>query len=209
MVMETVKDFFYNLFPTIPKSLDELEFPDKYYQGLKHLAAFVVRARSGVIRESYRKELVYIPPPEASARIAKQLATLCFGLAIIDGRKKVNINDYLLAVKTGFDSVLTQRMQVINFLCGSDIAPLPEYSTSSVSKGIGYSTQGARIILEDLAAHKLISVEKTQNLHKWSISEFGLDLLVGSIKPIKEIVSNLNNKNIDFAYKNILNFAIS
>lgn len=152
-IKTAVAAFFANI--KIP-SVRTIELPPEIRTCLTGLASFCVRARSGIVRDSYKKVLEYVPEPEAPVRLAKQLATLCFALAILEGRDKVEPSDYLIALKTGLDTTPKQRIKVINFLASEDKL----FDTTEVAEGIGYSTEGARRHLEDLTAHELVKIEK-------------------------------------------------
>ena len=147
-------------------SIDKIILPEKIKEKIVSLACLVVKARSGVVRDSYKKTLEYIPDPEAPARLVKQLVTLAYSLAIVNRRKTVNIKDYSLVLKVGLDCIPKQRLLILNFLRKN---PEQQFTTSEISEGINYSTEGARIHLEDLNAHGVINVDKGHT-HRWSLS---------------------------------------
>lgn len=64
----------------------DIVLPEDILQALASLASFVVRARSSTIRDSYKKEITYIPEPESPARFAKQIGTLIKALAVVHNR---------------------------------------------------------------------------------------------------------------------------
>jgi hypothetical protein len=77
------------------------------------LSDIVTRARSGVARDGYSRDLLYLPEPEAPTRLAKQLAQLgAAGLAIgLD-----EAETWRLIRKVGWDSVPAVRCAVIDSL---------------------------------------------------------------------------------------------
>lgn len=163
-IRESFAMFFNQL--EIP-SIKDMALPGDIKDCLVNLACFCVRARSGTVRDHYRKSLEYVPAPEAPARLAKQLATLAYALAIIEGRKKVSYKDYLLVLKVGLDCIPRQRMAVLNSLAGKG----KELTTAKVGEAIDYSTEGARRHLEDLSAHKIITINKEGRDHTWKLSK--------------------------------------
>jgi hypothetical protein len=85
---EAVAAFFRDLVP-LRKTI-----PEPILDRLAALAAFTARARSGVVWGS-RGELEYVPEPEGPGRLAKQLATLARGLAVLRDTPEVTEADYL------------------------------------------------------------------------------------------------------------------
>jgi hypothetical protein len=53
---------------------------------LSRLAVFVVRARSGVVRDAYSRELEYVPEPEAPTRLTLQLSTFLQAVTLLGCR---------------------------------------------------------------------------------------------------------------------------
>ncbi len=137
---------------------------------LAALATFAVRARSAVSRDGYRQEITYIPVPEGPARLAKQLATLVRGRAILEGRDEVNDSDFDEIVELGLDCIPPHRRQVLTALISST-----ELLTSSLATKTGYPTSSARRILEDLTAigvvRRVAGREEGTNVDRWSLSE--------------------------------------
>lgn len=164
-VRNWVSSFVNNL--EIP-DIKDIKIPEDIQDCLGKLASFVVRARSGTVRDSYKKTLEYIPEPEAPARLVKQLATLACSLAVLDKRKEVTKKDYYLTLKVGFDCVPRQRMNVLNFVSSKE----EPVSTTEVAEAIDYSPVGATMHLEDLVAHELLKVDRQGIGHAnmWEVS---------------------------------------
>ena len=140
---------------------------------LAKLSSFVVLARSGVIRDVYgSKEITYVPEPESPPRLAKQLAILAKSL-IICGLSEGEA--YTLCCKIGFDSIHKIRMAVLKLLTEEAGA----LSTRTVAESTQYPSKTVRRYLEDLAALKVIVVEKLGpgKADIWRISEKTLERL--------------------------------
>lgn len=139
-------------------------------QRLAALATFAVRARSAIFRDGYRREIAYIPVPEGPARLAKQLATLVRGRAILDGRNNVSAPDFDEIVEIGFDCIPPHRRQLLDALIHGG-----ELKTTAIAGETGYPTATARMILEDLTAigvvTRLAGREEGTNVDTWRLSE--------------------------------------
>ncbi len=136
---------------------------------LAALAAFAVRARSAVVRNGYKREIEYIPVPEGPARLAKQLATLVRGRAILDGRNNVSDSDFDEIIEIGMDCIPPHRRQVLESLILEG-----ELKTTAVATATGYPTSTAKIILEDLTAIRIVkrfaSRDQGTNVDRWQLS---------------------------------------
>ena len=140
---------------------------------LAKLSSFVALARSGVIRDSYgSKEITYVPEPESPPRLAKQLALLAKSLMICGLSAE---EAYRLCCKVGFDSIHRIRVAVLRLLTKTEGA----LSTSSLAEATQYPTNTVRRYLEDLAALKVVKVEKygRGKADLWRISEDTLERL--------------------------------
>lgn len=189
-VQELFKEFLDSIDVPDPA---EIAVPGEYLEGLANLASFAVKARSGTIRDSYKKELEYIPDPEAPTRLAKQLVILGKCLTLINRRKKMGIEEYAICVKVAFDSIPKQRLTTINALFDEDA--LEGISTTGLSEKINYSTPSTKIFLEDLNAFGLVDVEKggSGTAHKWQVANKTKDYFLKSLIEIENPPNKLKN----------------
>lgn len=149
-----------------------LALPDEYEEGIAALADFVSTARSGVVRDGYSREMTLAPEPEAPARLAKQLASLTVGHAMIGNDFR---QSYAFAQRVATDCLTTIRARVIDVL-----APTQDYvSTPKAAEGIGYPTQTTRRVLEDLTALGVVSVRKEGQgrADNWRLSDWSRETL--------------------------------
>ena len=116
---------------------------------LVSLAVLVSRARSPVVRDSYRREIELVPDSEAPGRVVGALARLLTGLRLIGASES---DAWRLTVKTGLDSMPAARRRALEFLLAHD-AP----TTTDVATALGLPNPTAHRILEDLAAHDVIA----------------------------------------------------
>lgn len=162
---EALKKYFYSL--RIPK-VQDIELPQDIIKSLAALASFIVIARSGLVRDQYRRDLVYIPATEAPSRLVKQLGTLIKALCVLEGRTKVSWDDYYMTLRVAFDIIPKNRMSHFIALCGNEYP----CTTNQVAEATQYSRSGSEIILEDLTALGIVSMQGygTGSATEWRIS---------------------------------------
>lgn len=165
-----IKRFFNSI--TIP-NIEDIVMPEEILNSLASLASFVVIARSGVIRDQYRREVEYIPSPEAPSRLAKQLGTLIKALAVIEKRKVVTWDDYLLTLRIALDVIPRNRSLHLVALGTSEYM----VSTTDISLFTSYSRGGTEMILEDLTALELVTVSRSGggSANRWELSDKAKD----------------------------------
>lgn len=150
--------------------------PSVFEERLAALADFTSRARSGVVRERYNRDLCLAPEPEAPARLAKQLAGLAVGRAMLRSAPEVEDADFAFIYRVALDCLPVVRLQVVDAL-----EEAKDYlTTSQVAAHIGYPTTTARRTLEDLAALRIVAIrkaEKSGQADNWQLSEEARELL--------------------------------
>ena len=114
------------LWPAVARYLDSfqrcgpIELPNDLTEPLLNLADVVTRARTGVARDGYTRELLYLPEPEAPTRLTKQLAQLGAAMRLLGVSQH---ETWTLMGKIGWDCVPAVRRSVLGCLVHSD-APL-------------------------------------------------------------------------------------
>jgi len=153
------------------------------------LADFVSRARSGVVRERYNHDLSLAPQPEAPARLAKQLASLAIGRALLRAADEVEEADYAFVYRVALDCLPQVRLQVVEVLEGAN-----DYlTTSQVAGAITYPTTTARRTLEDLAAIGIVAIRKAEKqgqADNWQLADEArslLDISTAALSPESEL----------------------
>ena len=86
-VRQELRDAVTALFDSLPEQ--EPTLPEEFERRIAALAEFVVVARTHVPRDGRTKEVIYVPEPEASTRLAQQLCQLAKGSALLGGREIV------------------------------------------------------------------------------------------------------------------------
>ncbi len=163
---------------------EKIEIPEWLIDRVAHLASFVVKARSGIIRESYStREIEQIPDPELPTRLSKQLITLSVAFNLMSNGSFTE-DDYALVYKIGLDSIPTKRRLAIETL----VKAKEQLETSEVATAISYPTNTTRRILEDLHGLKLIERESLGKGHpdKWKIKNSTLENLKKAGLPVAD-----------------------
>jgi hypothetical protein len=157
LIRNTVADFLEQF-----QACGRLELPDDLTGPFVRLADIITRARSGVARDSYTRELLYLPEPEAPTRLVKQLAQLT-AAAIAIGADETDA--WRLARKVGWDSVPAVRCQVIEMLSAID----EPVTMATVQELTGLPPKTAERVVEDLAV--LNMARRTKVGGKWHVEQ--------------------------------------
>lgn len=167
---QAVAAFFAELVPL------NKEIPEPILDRLCALAEFTARARSGVIWD-HRGEIEYIPEAEGPGRLAKQLASLASGLAIVRDSMTVTVADYLTVFKTAQDCVPAPRRAILQHLV-TKYADEPQ-ETPAIAVASGYPTNSARRYLLELAGMKLVErlPAGSGRADRWCLSSLAAHLL--------------------------------
>ncbi len=181
-IQNAIADFIAGINIPQEKALASEELRDH----IAHLAAFCVKARSGIIRDGYStREIDLIPETELPTRLAKQLITLLSALYLVGSNSPEE--DYELIWKIAMDSLPQKRRLVLERL----IKEAGQLETAEVATKIGYPTNTTRRILEDLHGLKLVDREHEGQGHadKWQISDYAKELLEKAVPPsMKELI---------------------
>jgi hypothetical protein len=118
---------------------------------LVDLADLVSRARSTVIRDSYRREIELVPDSEAPGRVVGALARVLTGLRLIGVEEA---EAWRVTVKTGLDSLPAARLQALEYLLERD-----EATTTDVATELGLPNPTTHRTLGDLTAHGVLERE--------------------------------------------------
>jgi hypothetical protein len=176
---QAVGAFFAELVPLM------VPIPEDIKARLGALAAFVARARSGVLWDD-RGEIKYVPEPEGPGRLAKQFLTLARGLAVVRDTREVTAADYFSVYRVAEDTVPAQRRAMLTPLLGTFGAEHLE--TAVIAEEAGYPTVTARRYLHELAAMRL--VDRTPGgqgrADRWRLSDLAARLLEKAAPPERE-----------------------
>jgi hypothetical protein len=121
------------------------------------VADFVTRARSGVQRDGWKRELEYAPEPEAPTRFAKVLASLASGITLAYDSETVTERELRLVLRVALDCLPLIRRRVIGALVEQTITEDGDrLSTSAIAGAVQFSTTAIRRALEDLQALEIV-----------------------------------------------------
>ena len=138
-------------------------------------ADFVTRARSGVLRDGYRRELNYAPEAEVPTRFAKVLLSLARGIALAKDHDTVGEDELRLVMRVALDCLPLVRHRVVSALVQHTISAdddgLP--TTSAIAGTAQFATVTIRRALEDLQALGIVTVHKSGKgkADSWEIKE--------------------------------------
>jgi hypothetical protein len=114
---------------------------------LVDLAELVARARSPVVRDSYRREIELVPDSEAPGRMVGALARMLTGLRLVGVDE---LEAWRLTTKTGLDSMPAGRLRAFEYLLAREDG---ETTTTEVATELGLPNPTTHRTLTDLAAH--------------------------------------------------------
>jgi hypothetical protein len=138
------------------------------------VADFVTRARSGVQRDGWKRELEYAPEPEAPTRFAKVLASLASGIALAYDSETVTERELRLVLRVALDCLPLIRRRVIGALVEQTITEDEDrLSTSAIAGAAQFSTTAIRRSLEDLQALEVVVCHKAGKgkADQWALAE--------------------------------------
>ena len=141
-------------------------------QTLAFVADLITRARSGVYRDSYTRELEYAPEAEAPTRFAKALMSLACGIAMAYDQTVVGGEALRLVLRVALDCLPAIRRRVMTALVREAITPDSggTLSTLEVAGSVQFSTTAIRRALEDLQALDVVTCHKALNLpQRWEL----------------------------------------
>jgi DNA-binding MarR family transcriptional regulator len=139
-----------------------LQLPESFTEPIVGLTDIVTRARSGVPRNGYSREMLYVPEAEAPTRLAKQLAQLGAAVLAIGADPS---EAWRLIKKAGWDSVPAVRCSVIGCLARQG----EPVDNSTIQEETGLPETTAKRVVEDLVALKLARRQKDSG--KWYVEQ--------------------------------------
>jgi len=131
------------------------DWPEELGTAVDSLSTLCALARSGVVRDPYRKDLQLVPEPEVPTRLVKQLVKLGQALAMLRGSSKVGDEEYGIVRTVALDTMPQVRWRVLSCLLQQ-----AEAVTGEVAEAIHLPVNTARRHLEDLVGLGLVRVRK-------------------------------------------------
>ncbi len=143
---------------------------------IANLSAFVVKARSPVMRNSYTREVEYVGS-ESSPRLAKSLVQLSKGFSLLRGNDRIGLKDYELLTDVAFSSVPPDRLKLL-FLLNEAHKPL-NFSTIQSEGKFHISESGLRRLIEDLSLLGLVQINGKGITQSYEVSPYAIELING------------------------------
>jgi len=155
---------------------------------LSALAAFTSRARSAVIRDSYKRDIDLVPGTERPARLVLALARLFHGMRVVGASET---EAWRLICALSLDCIPEIRRRVFE-----QIYPYKQVSTTDIAVAIDYPTTTARRALEDLAAHGILTRTSrgSGRSDEWEISPV-CNELIGLETTFPEMLGQVKRKS--------------
>jgi hypothetical protein len=94
----------------------DISFSDGAEDILSEMAIFCSFARCPVSRDGYSKLVEYIPQPEGPARLVKQFALMAMALALVRGKKAIDIDVMMTIGKMAKDLIPLQRLLILEYM---------------------------------------------------------------------------------------------
>jgi hypothetical protein len=167
---DEIRAAFTNYIEGVEISDEPPQVPEDYQTAIMHLAVFVAKARSGVIRDGYSREIAFVPEPEHPTRLVKQLVNLMSALARISG--DFTLDDYQHILKIGMDSLPSVRRDIIEYLMTTTMSSIAE-----IADEIGYPANTVRRQLEEMQCLGVLKADSSSMAYSYGLSDETFDLL--------------------------------
>ena len=176
---------FLNQFKKFNLTVPELT-KDMQYK-IVSLATICGHGRCAVHRDPYSKdEITYMPEPEGSPRLTKQLFHLGIALMAINGVEEITEDIYSIMLKVGTDLIPRIRFYIIKYLWNSKaLKGTGKFlTTTEVARGTGFNGKTSLRALQDMSFVGLTKGELDEETHGspyiWQLSEKAVLLIGGS-----------------------------
>jgi hypothetical protein len=155
-------------------------------QDIVTLACFCAYARCPVSRDRYSQFVDYSPQAEGPARLAKQFMQMGMALALVHGKRIVDVCIYEALKKIGRDLVSAQRLSILKYLWEAKVFPyLKEWrQTKDIADALNMPASTVKLLLEDLMIVQLLNRRRTADgetaPYQWQWSQRGYDMAEGA-----------------------------
>ncbi len=121
------------------------------------LVSLIARGRTGVSRDHYSRTIDYLPQPEGTPRLMKQIWTLGCAIAFIRRKNEVDEEIYSILKKVGRDSLPSHRDKILSLMFAKTLFDGKRETTKGLSKLLNCPTPTTRIYLEDMMMVELLN----------------------------------------------------
>lgn len=161
------------------------EVPDWVKKRIIALSQLTSILRAVVEREQFGdRQVLYIPSPEIGTRLAKQLLKLVQFLALVEGHKKVEYEDYKMIERTAADTSRKMYLRILQSIqgCGGSA------TISQIAQKMRLNWHVIYRQIEDLYMLRVVIAIPGKGKKRWEIEKRVKELLVRSKvgeKPVK------------------------
>jgi hypothetical protein len=166
---------------TIPELSEDMQYK------IVSLATLCGHGRCHVHRDPYSKdEITYLPEPEGSPRLSKQLFHIAIALMAINDVDEITDPIYKILLKIGADLIPRIRFKIIKYLWDSKAVEGSGYylNTNQVAEGTGFNGRTALRALQDMSFVSLTKWQLDETAqgtpYIWQLSEKAVLLIGGS-----------------------------
>ena len=121
------------------------------------LVSLIARGRTGVSRDHYSRTIDYLPQPEGTPRLMKQIWTLGCAIAFIRRKNEVDEEIYFILKKVGRDSLPSHRDKILFLMFAKTLFDGKRETTKGLSKLLNCPTPTTRIYSEDMMMVELLN----------------------------------------------------
>lgn len=170
------------------KSLGNIQFEkdEIVNRDIVTLACFCAHARCPVDRDRYSQAVQYAPLPEGPARLVKQFMQLGMALALVHGKRVIDVSIYEILKKVGRDLISAQRLSVLKHLWAEKVFEyIKEWRTTrEISDALNMPATTGKLLLEDLMIVGLLNRQRSGDgetaPYQWQWSQRGYDYAAGA-----------------------------
>lgn len=142
-----------------------LERDDDTSGKIVNLACLCAAGRCAVERDYRNKSVLYLPQPEGSPRLVKQLCMIGAGIALAQGKKAFDDEVYELIRKIALSNMPASRRAVIEYLWNEEALEHLHFwkKTGEVAEAVRLPKTTAKLVLEDLQLVGLVNRTMTSD----------------------------------------------
>ena len=150
---------------------------EKINNMIVELACFVAYGRCPVDRDYHNQRVLYLPQPEGTPRLVKQLMQIGTGLTLIHEKPGFDLDIYEILKKIGRDLLPTTRLKILRYLADKNVF---EYlkerkKTKEISDDVNMPVQTAKLCLEDLmiigVLNRDVDGNQERSPYTWQITD--------------------------------------
>ena len=150
---------------------------------LVELACFVSLGRCPVDRDFRTRDVTYVPQPEGTPRVIKQLMQLGMGLAIAQNKTSFDFEIYELLKKVGRDLLPAARLKILMWMYENEVFEhLKERrKTREIAEEVNLPGSTTKMLLEDMMLVGMLTRgmegDTEKAAYEWQIADETVDII--------------------------------